>query len=371
MEVHKHPHRVMEKKKWPEYLLEFLMIFLAVFLGFFAESIREHKSDKQRLLKEMHTMIETLRVETREFGSVLWSNAIICKGLDSFRLEIDRAVEGKIDPNKLYYYQWKYGREWVDAVPSMAPMTQLQNSSMLSLIKNDTLVYAMCAYFERYTAFLAVQRAKLIRRQDILRETYKTVFDLHGFEELIQRDTLFVFWETPPALHYYYTGLLKRNPPFTLLSTDAKELKNLYMDLTLYEMEIHRFNEWLRWVIRWTIGLRDHIQQQYDLNIGKEQTRYSSIGIAGSATGKGWETSIPMRLVGNYKHQWQDTIALSVGEVKFRVDDKWDISWGNTFFPSEIAEVDGPNIPIPAAGNYLVTFNDSSRYYTFTLISKK
>ena len=33
MEVHKHPHHVMHKKKWSEYLLEFFMIFFAVFLG--------------------------------------------------------------------------------------------------------------------------------------------------------------------------------------------------------------------------------------------------------------------------------------------------------------------------------------------------
>ena len=28
MEVHKHPHHVTHKKKWPEYLLEFFMLFL-------------------------------------------------------------------------------------------------------------------------------------------------------------------------------------------------------------------------------------------------------------------------------------------------------------------------------------------------------
>lgn len=111
MEVHKHPHHVLQKKKWPEYLLEFLMIFFAVFLGFFAESIREHKSDKGRLLREMHTMKETLRGEIKEFGAILWRNADICEGIDSFRLEIDKAIEGKVDPNKLYYYYWRYGRE--------------------------------------------------------------------------------------------------------------------------------------------------------------------------------------------------------------------------------------------------------------------
>src|SRR6187551_909146 len=47
MEVHKHPHHVMHKKKWSEYVLEFFMLFLAVFLGFIAENIREHSVNKE------------------------------------------------------------------------------------------------------------------------------------------------------------------------------------------------------------------------------------------------------------------------------------------------------------------------------------
>lgn len=205
----------------------------------------------------------------------------------------------------------------------MAPMSQLQNSSMLSFIKNDTLVYGMCTYYERLTAALDVQKAELIKRQDRLRETYKTVFDLHGFEELVRRDTLYVAWETVPALYYYYMGISERNPPLSLLNSNPKELKNLYVDLTLYEMELHHYNEWLRWFIYGANELRDYIQKQYDLNIGKEETRFSSIGIVGDATGKGWETSIPMRLAGKNIHQWQDTIALSEGDVKFRADNNW------------------------------------------------
>jgi len=48
MEVHKHPHHVMHKKKWGEYLLEFLMLFLAVFLGFVAKSLRGSCGAKNR-----------------------------------------------------------------------------------------------------------------------------------------------------------------------------------------------------------------------------------------------------------------------------------------------------------------------------------
>jgi hypothetical protein len=47
MEVHHHPH-LPHSKKFKEYFLEFLMIFLAVTMGFFAESLREHMSEKKR-----------------------------------------------------------------------------------------------------------------------------------------------------------------------------------------------------------------------------------------------------------------------------------------------------------------------------------
>jgi hypothetical protein len=46
MEVHHHPK--VEKKNFKEYFFEGLMIFLAVMLGFFAESLREHISDKSK-----------------------------------------------------------------------------------------------------------------------------------------------------------------------------------------------------------------------------------------------------------------------------------------------------------------------------------
>ena len=48
MEVHHHPDLHHKPKKWKEYFLEFLMIFFAVTLGFFAESLREHISDKEK-----------------------------------------------------------------------------------------------------------------------------------------------------------------------------------------------------------------------------------------------------------------------------------------------------------------------------------
>jgi hypothetical protein len=74
MEVHKHPHHVMHKKKWNEYLLEFFMLFLAVFLGFLAENQREriveHEREKTyaaRLLRDLEQDSAFFQARNREF----------------------------------------------------------------------------------------------------------------------------------------------------------------------------------------------------------------------------------------------------------------------------------------------------------------
>lgn len=64
MEVHKHPHHVMHRKKWSEYLLEFLMLFLAVFLGFVAENFREHQVEKERGRQYIESFYEDLKTDT-------------------------------------------------------------------------------------------------------------------------------------------------------------------------------------------------------------------------------------------------------------------------------------------------------------------
>jgi hypothetical protein len=48
MEVHHHPQLDHKPKPWKEYLLEYIMIFLAVMTGFFAESYREHLSERAK-----------------------------------------------------------------------------------------------------------------------------------------------------------------------------------------------------------------------------------------------------------------------------------------------------------------------------------
>lgn len=71
MEVHKHPHHVMHKKKWNEYLLEFFMLFLAVFLGFLAENFREHQVEKEKAKQYLFSFYEDLENDTSRINALV------------------------------------------------------------------------------------------------------------------------------------------------------------------------------------------------------------------------------------------------------------------------------------------------------------
>ncbi|MCB0593205.1 MAG: SusF/SusE family outer membrane protein [Lewinellaceae bacterium] len=90
--------------------------------------------------------------------------------------------------------------------------------------------------------------------------------------------------------------------------------------------------------------------------------RFPSIGIIGSATPGGWDNDTNM--TDNGDGTFSILIDLIDGEAKFRANDSWDVNWGGTDWPSGIASLNGPNIPV-TAGLYDVTFNPSTGEYSF------
>jgi hypothetical protein len=69
------------------------------------------------------------------------------------------------------------------------------------------------------------------------------------------------------------------------------------------------------------------------------------------------------------KYTWTITLYLAAQDVKFRASDSWDTNWGETGFPDGTGVQNGPNIHVPTAGFYKVTFNDATGAYTFTALS--
>ncbi len=99
----------------------------------------------------------------------------------------------------------------------------------------------------------------------------------------------------------------------------------------------------------------------------EEILEFATIGLIGSATPFGWNADTSLTKDSGNPALWKATLDLIDGEAKFRANDAWTISWGDTLFPSGIGILNGPNIPV-TAGRYIVSFNTSTYEYNFQKI---
>ena len=90
---------------------------------------------------------------------------------------------------------------------------------------------------------------------------------------------------------------------------------------------------------------------------------YPQIGILGSAL-NGWTTDTDLQTNDGFNYNIQ--VSLTTGAVKFRKNNAWGIDWGGTSFPSGTGTQGGPDINIPTASTYYVTFEPLTGNYTFT-----
>jgi hypothetical protein len=94
---------------------------------------------------------------------------------------------------------------------------------------------------------------------------------------------------------------------------------------------------------------------------------YATVGIIGDATPGGWGEDTDMEVDPTDPAKWSLRIELNTGELKFRADNDWPVNWGAGDFPTGIAVLDGPNIPVPE-GEWFITFNTTTGEYNFTEI---
>ncbi|WET04797.1 SusE domain-containing protein [Flavobacterium sp. YJ01] len=88
---------------------------------------------------------------------------------------------------------------------------------------------------------------------------------------------------------------------------------------------------------------------------------YTTVGIIGSSTAGGWDSSTKLDQSAFDKHTYSKGVTdLNDGEAKFRANDSWDVSWGGTTAFS--GGGNGENIPV-AKSKYVIYFNDLDGSY--------
>ena len=235
MEVHHHPH--VEKKTFKEYFLEFLMIFLAVTLGFFAENIREYVSDKTKVKEYMKEITSNLKFDIIRCNKN--QNVSAIAGLDSFRAELKKAINGKLENNSLYYFNFLYGSRRNHAAFNTSAIAELKNSGYLRLVKNKKIVYDLSDYYERK---IVATNTNLPDNSDVLKSESE-IFSMLNLDQYVKSfDSIEGATYHP---NFNFTKMLKNDPPFPLMNTDKKQLEKLYNDETQFEINIKKYNFWL------------------------------------------------------------------------------------------------------------------------------
>lgn len=180
MEVHKHPHHVMHKKKWTEYILEFFMLFLAVFLGFVAENIRENQVEKRRAKEFARLLVGDLATDTSELnrGSHVLGRIILAG--DSLGQLLERNQRNLIG-GKLYYYEYWSGWQW-NIISQDATLQQLKASGALRYFNTD-IVRKLMDYEQSINVIYLLQN-KYEPEKTANWNLVQKVFDEHYFNSL-------------------------------------------------------------------------------------------------------------------------------------------------------------------------------------------
>ena len=143
MEVHHHPKT--ETKSFKEYILEGLMIFLAVTLGFFAESLREHLSDRSKEKEYMAGLVQDIRKDTAELSMIIKYDSIKNKGIDSL-LSLSNNLKDSNSYKELFYYDIFYLNNMALFKGTDAVMQQLKSSGNLRLIQKLNIADSIESY---------------------------------------------------------------------------------------------------------------------------------------------------------------------------------------------------------------------------------
>lgn len=235
------------------------MIFLAVSLGFFAENIREHVSDKTKVKGYMKEIIANLRYDTTRCNLNSIKNTRAIAGLDSFRVELKRAINADVNANNLYYFNFLYGSDFGHAVFNTSAITELKSSGFLRLIDNRRIVEELSDYYER--KILATYN--FLPDNKVVKKAESRFFGLLGMDDYVQSfDSM---QRMTYNTSYNFSNILKKDPPLVLLDSDKKELETLYTDEADFEISLKRYNFWLGVCKTAAVELIKDIEEEYDL----------------------------------------------------------------------------------------------------------
>ena len=158
MEVHHHPDIHHKPKKWKEYFLEFIMIFLAVAMGFFAESYREHLTDRTKEKEYIQSLVQDLKSDQTILSEHILHVKSHLSMTDSLIDLLNAPSFIAANSGQLYYF--------ARLAPRLKPLSinnrtleQLKNSGNFRLIKNLATSNKIMNYYEKLSLIQLLESA--------------------------------------------------------------------------------------------------------------------------------------------------------------------------------------------------------------------
>jgi len=146
MEVHHHPQLHHKPKPWKEYFLEFLMIFLAVTMGFFAESLRERISNKEKGHQFIVSLMADLKADTAKINTYVAKESTRTTKYKLLLGWLEQPIRNDTDfRSEFYKAAWStFGRDRVYFTNRI--INQLKNSDNFRLIIDQQVANAITDY---------------------------------------------------------------------------------------------------------------------------------------------------------------------------------------------------------------------------------
>lgn len=204
--------------------------------------------------------------------------------------------------------------------------------------------------------------------------TFDTISGIYNFEAIVGYDSISIIGSATPGGWDEDTHLDR--------DSNDPDLWSATVELTEGELKFRAENDW---AVNWgadtfPAGVAvldgDNIEVDsagtYIINFNTSTLEfefllaqeYDVVSIIGDAA-QGWDTDVDMQGDPEDPFQWNIRVELNQGEFKFRANNDWTVNWGAGDFPSGVATINGPNIPVPEAGEYFVNFNSATGAYEF------
>ena len=229
--------------------MEFLMIFLAVTLGFFAETIREYVSEKNREKDYIAGLVNNVQNDTSQLKGLISRNDLELTAIDSLMKISKNNFENIAVQDSIFYYATQHTISMHLFEFNDLTLVQLRNAGGYSLIKTDKVADSIALYESK--------------NNDIkLQERFVTDYYVqtwNSFKQILDGTVSRKFFQSYELTHKIPSDIS------VLTSHDKEKMSLLYNNYWTYAIVLRGYNGMLKEHLRYLNGFIPFLKRSFDM----------------------------------------------------------------------------------------------------------